>query len=216
MPKLRVHNFTISFDGYGAGVNQTLEHPMGDLPEGGLHQWMFATRYGHEMMGKEGGSEGVDHDFARAGDANIGATIMGRNMFGPVRGGWENGADWTGWWGPEPPYHHPVFVLTNHPHDPIPMEGGTTFHFITDGIESALEQAYAAADGQDVRIGGGASTVQQYLRAGLVDEMHIVVNQLLVGAGERLFDHLDGGPQGFECAELLASDTVVHATFKKR
>jgi dihydrofolate reductase len=174
---------------------------------------MFATRFGHEMMGQEGGGEGVDNLFALAGDDGVGATIMGRNMYGQLLDDWEDG--WTGWWGPNPPYHHPVFVLTHQPHESIPMEGGTTFHFVPDGIEAALEQAYAAADGQDVRIGGGASTVQQYLQARLVDELHIVIAPLLAGAGERLFDNLEGGPHGYEVVEQVSTGTVTHVRILK-
>jgi dihydrofolate reductase len=214
MPKLRVHNFTISLDGYAAGPNQRLDKPLGDIDGPGLHEWMFATRMGHEMLGKEGGGVGLDNDFALQGDVNVGATIMGRNMFGPIRGTWDDD-EWTGWWGENPPYHHPVFVLTHHPRPSIPMQGGTTFHFVDDGIESALTQAVAVADGKDVRIGGGASTIQQYLRAGLIDEMHVVVAPMLIGAGERLFDHLEGGPVGYECTELVCSPTVAHARFSR-
>lgn len=212
MAKLRVHNFSISLDGYGAGLNQGPDKPFGDVdvPGPGLHDWMFATRTGRKMLGEAGGNEGLDDKFAAAGDVNIGATIMGRNMFGPVRGSWD-GSAWKGWWGDEPPYHHPVFVLTRHPHDPIPMEGGTTFHFVTDGIEAALERAFDAANGADVRVGGGASAIQQYLRAGLIDEMHIAIVPILIGAGERLFDNLDGGIAGYECVELVNSIGVAHA-----
>jgi dihydrofolate reductase len=214
MPKLRVHNFAISLDGYAAGPNQRLDEPFGDIGDRGLHEWMFATRMGHEMRGLEGGDEGIDNDFAVQGDIDIGATIMGRNMFGPIRGPWEN-EEWTGWWGEDPPYHHPVFVLTHHPRPSIPMQGGTTFHFVDDGIESALEQAFAAADGKDVRIGGGAGTIQQYLRAGLIDDLHVAIVPILIGAGERLFDNLDGGPDGYECTELVCSPAVAHARFSK-
>jgi len=210
MAKLRAHNISISLDGYGAGLNQRREKPFGDVDVPGprLHDWMFATRFGREMRGGEGGGEGIDNDFASAGDVNVGATIMGRNMFGPIRGEWTE--DWRGWWGDTPPYHHPVFVLTHHARSPIPMEGGTTFHFVTEGIEAALEQAVAAADGADVRIGGGPSIIQQYLRAGLVDEMHFVIVPILLGAGERLFDNLDGTMVGYERVEPVASTDVVH------
>jgi dihydrofolate reductase len=213
MPKLRVHNFTITLDGYASGVDQTRERPFGTIEPSQLHEWMFATRFGREMMGETGGGEGVDNDVAIAGDVGVGATIMGRNMFGQILGEWED--DWTGWWGPNPPYHHPTFVLTHQPHPSIPMEGGTTFHFVPDGIEAALEQAYAAAGGQDVRIGGGASTVQQYLRARLVDELHLVIAPILAGGGERLFDHLDGGPVGYEVVEMVSTPTVVHVRLAK-
>ena len=211
MPKLRVHNFAISVDGYGAGPDQGIDNPLG---VGGrrLHEWVFETRFGRNMIGEDGGSEGVDHQFAIRGDVGVGATIMGRNMFGPIRGSWDDD-EWKGWWGDEPPYHHPVFVLTHHPRAPITMNGGTTFHFVTDGIESALAQAFDAAGGEDVRIGGGASVVQQYLRAGLVDEMHLVIVPILLGRGERLFANLAGGPEGMECAEFVASPSVAHVRF---
>jgi len=210
MAKLRVHNISISVDGFAAGLNQTREKPFGDVDVPGprLHDWMFATRFGHEMFGTPGGGEGIDNVFATAGDDNIGATIMGRNMFGPIRGEWDD--EWKGWWGDTPPYHHPVFVLTHHAREPIPMSGGTTFHFVTNGIQAALERAMEAANGADVRIGGGASTIQQYLRAGLVDEMHIVIVPILLGAGERLFDNVDRAMVGYECVELVASTGVVH------
>ena len=211
MGKLRVHNMAISIDGYGAGPNQDLGNPLGVGAER-LHEWVFKTRYGRRMIGEEGGDEGLDDQFLARGDVGIGATIMGRNMFGPVRGRWPD-EEWKGWWGPDPPYHHPVFVLTHHPREPIPMEGGTTFNFVTDGIESALSQAFAAAGDLDVRLGGGSATIQQYLKAGLVDEMHVAIVPIFLGAGERLFDHLDGGPFGYECVELVSSPWVTHARF---
>jgi dihydrofolate reductase len=201
----------MSLDGYVAGPDQGPDNPLG---VGGrrLHEWVFATRAGRRMFGLEGGDEGVDDAFIARGDVGVGATIMGRNMFGPVRGPWGD-SDWTGWWGDEPPYHHPVFVLTHHPRPPISMAGGTTFHFADDGIEAALDRAVEAADGQDVRIGGGASTVQQYLKAGLIDDLHVVVVPILLGRGERLFDNLDGGPPGYECVEFASSPAVAHARF---
>jgi dihydrofolate reductase len=209
MAKLRVHNFSISVDGYGAGPTQSLGDPLGVGGEG-LHEWVFATRTGRRMMGMDGGDEGVDDQFVAQGDDGIGATVMGRNMFGPIRGPWGDDR-WTGWWGDEPPYHHPVFVLTHHPRPSITMRGGTTFHFLDDGIEAALERAVDAADGRDVRLGGGVATIQQYLRAGLVDEMHVVIVPVLLGSGERLFDHFDGaGPQGYRCVEFVASPSVAH------
>jgi dihydrofolate reductase len=211
MGKLRVHNMAISIDGYGAGPNQDLGNPLGVGGER-LHEWVFKTRYGRRMIGEEGGDEGLDDEVLARGDAGIGATVMGRNMFGPVRGRWPD-EDWKGWWGPNPPYHHPVFVLTHHPREPIPMEGGTTFNFVTEGIESALSQAFAAAGGQDVRLGGGAATIQQYLKARLVDEIHVAIVPIFLGAGERLFDHLDGGPVGYECVEMVSSPSVTHARF---
>ena len=209
MQKLRVHNFAISLDGYGAGPDQDVDNPLG-VGGPGLHEWVFKTRAGRDMQGMQGGDEGHDDQFIARGDAGVGATIMGRNMFGPIRGPWKD-EGWKGWWGDDPPYHHPVFVLTHHPRAPITMRGGTTFNFVSDGIEAALERAFEAANGQDVRLGGGAATIQQYLRAGLIDEMHIAIVPILLGSGERLFDHLDGGPVGYECVELVSSPNVVHA-----
>lgn len=208
MPKLRVHNFTISIDGYAAGPDQSIDHPLG---VGGhrLHEWAFATRTARELSGTDAG---VDARFVAEGEEGIGATIMGRNMFGPVRGPWA-GEQWTGWWGDDPPFHHPVFVLTHYPRPALPMQGGTTFHFVDGGITVALERAAAAAGGRDVRLGGGAATIQQYLRAGLVDELHLAIVPVLLGSGERLFDHLDGGPTGYECVELVSSCAVAHARF---
>ncbi len=211
MPKLRVHNFSISMDGYGAGPSQSLEDPKG-VGADQLHTWVFETRTGRQMIGEEGGESGIDDEFWRRGDVGIGATIIGRNMFGPIRGEWPD-SEWKGWWGDNPPYHHPVFVLTNHARDSITLEGGTIFHFVTEGIESALERARAAAGDKDIRLGGGASTIQQYLCAGLIDEMHVVMVPVFLGGGERLFDNLDGGPAGYKCAELVASKSVVHAQF---
>ena len=214
MPKLRVHNLAMSVDGYVAGPDQSIDNPLG---VGGpkLHEWVFATRTGRRMMlGVDGGEEGVDDRFMARGDVGIGATIMGRNMFGPVRGPWGDD-EWTGWWGDDPPYHHPVFVLTHHARPPIPMQGGTTFHFVTDGIEAALERAFDAANGDDVRLGGGASTVQQYLRAGLVDELHVAIVPILLAGGQRLFDNLDGGPEGYECVEFAGSAAVAHVRFAR-
>jgi dihydrofolate reductase len=209
MPKLRVHNFALSLDGYAAGPDQSHDNPLG---VGGrrLHEWAFATRTFHQMLGTEGGDESLDDGFAAQGDVGIGATIMGRNMFGPIRGQWGS-EEWRGWWGDDPPYHHPVFVLTHHPRASITMLGGTTFHFVDDGINAALERALDAADGKDVRVGGGVATIQQYLKVGLIDEMHLAIVPILLGSGERLFDHLDGGPIGYECVELIGSPSVVHA-----
>ena len=199
MPKLRVHNMAMSLDGYVAGPDQSLNNPLG-VDGTKLHEWVFAER------------DRLDDEFIARGDAGIGATIMGRNMFGPIRGAWGD-EEWTGWWGEDPPYHHPVFVLTHHPRPPITMQGGTTFHLVDDGIEAALEQAFDAAAGRDVRLGGGASTVQQYLRAGLIDELHVAVVPILLGGGERLFDHLDGAPEGYACVELVSSPSVAHVRF---
>jgi dihydrofolate reductase len=214
MPKLRVHNFAISLDGYGAGPGQDIDNPLG---VGGrrLHEWVFNTRSGRRMIGERGGEEGVDDDFFRLGEQGIGATVMGRNMFGPVRGPWGDD-EWKGWWGDEPPYHHPVFVLTHHARAPIPMAGGTTFHFVTDGIESALEQAFAAADGKDVRLGGGVATIQEYLRAGLVDEMHVAIAPVFLGRGERLFDDLGPAVAGYDCIAVAASPSVAHIRLARK
>jgi dihydrofolate reductase len=207
MPKLRIHSLAISLDGYAAGPHQDVDHPLG---VGGtrLHEWVFATRTGRRMLGMDGGEEGLDDKFLAQGDVGIGATITGRNMFGPIRGPW-NDEKWVGWWGDDPPYHHPVFVLTHHPRPSIAMQGGTIFHFVNDGIEAALERAFDAANGSDVRLGGGPATVQQYLRAGLIDEMHLAIVPILLGSGERLFDHLDGSA-GYECVELVSSPSVCH------
>jgi dihydrofolate reductase len=219
MGKLRVCNFAMSADGYAAGPDQSVDNPMG-VGGNRLHEWVFATRTGQQMIGQgSGGSTGVDDDFIAAGFTGIGATVMGRNMFGPIRGSWDTpGAEaWTGWWGPEPPFHHPVFVLTHHARPPVEMAGGTTFHFVTDGIEAALARAVEVAGDQDVRLGGGVATVQDYLRAGLVDDLHIVVVPVLLGRGERLFDHLEGspkwGPDQYECVEFVTSPAVAHLRF---
>ncbi|MEA2453231.1 MAG: hypothetical protein QOG04_1941 [Actinomycetota bacterium] len=212
MPKLRVHNLAMSLDGFAAGPNQNLDDPLGAGAER-LHEWVFATRTGRKMIGEDGGDDGIDDAFLAEGDIGIGATIMGRNMFGPVRGPWLD-SGWKGWWGEEPPYHHPVFVLTHHPRSPIEMKGGTTFNFVSGGIESVLEHAFDAADGKDVRLGGGASTIQQYLRAGLIDEMHVAIVPILLGGGERLFDHLEGS-DGYECTEFIPSSSVVHTRFAR-
>jgi len=209
MPKLRVHNLAVSLDGYMAGPNQSLDNPLG---EGGtqLHEWAVAVRSWRRAHGMDGGVEGLDDDWMARADVGIGATIMGRNMFGPIRGAWGDDA-WTGWWGDDPPFHHPVFVLTHHPRSSITMQGGTTFHFVDTGIEAALERAFDAAGGDDVRLGGGAATIQQYLGAGLIDDLHLAIVPILLRGGERLFDHLDGGPDGYECAELVSSPSAVHA-----
>jgi dihydrofolate reductase len=178
-------------------------------------EWAFATKYFTKMVGKEGGAEGLDNDFLVHSFDNIGATIMGRNMFGPQRGPWPN-EDWKGWWGPNPPYHHPVFVLSHHRHSSFEMEGGTSFSFVNDGIESALKQAFAAAKGKDVRIGGGACTVSQYLKAGLVDELHLVLVPILLGGGERIFEGLDGLSDSYDVAEYIPSKTVAHVRIVKK
>jgi dihydrofolate reductase len=203
----------MSVDGYMAGPDQSLENPLGVGGEA-LHEWVFATRSGRKMIGEEGGAAGLDDDFFVAGETGIGATVMGRNMFGPIRGEWPDD-EWKGWWGDDPPYHHPVFVLTHHARDPIEMAGGTTFHFVTDGPETALQRAFEAADGRDVRLGGGASTIQQYLRAGLLDELHVAIAPTLLGAGERLFPD-KAEMAGYACDEIASSAAVAHAVFRRQ
>jgi dihydrofolate reductase len=211
--KLRV-NITMSLDGYVAGPEQSREHPLGKGGEA-LHTWMVVTSSFREQHGSgEGGTTGLDDERAAAWNENVGAGIMGRNMFGPVRGPWGD-EEWRGWWGENPPYHYPVFVLTHHARPPLEMEGGTTFHFVTDGIEAALDRAVEAAAGKDVIIGGGASTAQQYLRAGLVDELEVHVAPVLLGGGERLFDDLDDGTAGLELVDLVASPAVAHYRFAR-
>jgi len=214
MPRLVVRNFSISLDGFGAGPGQGVDNPLG-VRGLELHEWVFATRAWNELQGEAGGEEGLDDRFIRQGDERIGATIMGRNMFSPIRGPWLN-EDWTGWWGENPPYHHPVFVLTHHRRTPIPMQGGTTFNFVTDGIEAALERAFEAAGGRDVRLGGGVSTIQQYMRAGLLDELSVAIVPVLLGGGERLFDRLDGRALGYECVELVSSGMAAHARLVRK
>jgi len=214
MARLRVHCFSISLDGYGAGPRQDRDNPLG-VGGPALHEWILSTRSFQKMLGKEGGVGGVDDDFFVRGFTNIGAWILGRNMFGPVRGPWRD-ESWTGWWGDDPPYHVPVFVLTHHRRPPIAMKGGTTFHFVTDGIESALRQATDAAKGGDVRLGGGAATIRQYLRAGLVDEMHVAVSPILLGAGEHLLADLDLPALGYRCIERAASAGAAHYVLAKR
>jgi dihydrofolate reductase len=208
MSKLRF-NISMSVDGYAAGPNQSRDDPLG---EGGerLHDWVVATRSFQTMLGEpDKGETGLDNDRADAWRQDFGATIMGRNMFGPIRGDWGD-EEWRGWWGDSPPYHSPVFVLTHHAHEPIEMEGGTTFYFVTDGPEEALDQAREAAGARDINIGGGASTGQQYLRLGLVDEMEVHVVPVLLGDGERLFDDLDGPPTYLEPLEVLSSPRAAH------
>jgi dihydrofolate reductase len=213
MTKLRVQCFAISLDGYGAGASQSLETPLGVGGEQ-LHDWLVPTSTFQRMVGKQGGTTGVDDDFAARGIANIGAWILERNMFGPIRGDWPDDA-WKGWWGDNPPYHTDVFVLTHHPRASIRMEGDTTFHFVTEGIHAALERARTAAKGRDVRVGGGVSTIQQYLRAGLVDEMHVAIAPILLGSGELLFGGLDVTELGYRCVEHVPTNLATHIVLKK-
>ncbi|MCG2615068.1 dihydrofolate reductase family protein [Terrimonas sp. NA20] len=214
MGKVKVTAFTISLDGYGAGPGQTLEQPMGVGAEH-LHTWMRTTKMFHQMMGKEGGTEGLDNDIANSSMAHCGAWIMGRNMFGPIRGPWPDN-EWQGWWGPEPPYHCPVFVLTNHAREPLEMKGGTTFYFITDGIVSALEKAKDAANGKDIRIGGGTSTIRQYLQAGLIDEIQLTISPVLLGSGEHLLEGLDLPKLGFNEVEKINGEQAMHVVLRKK
>jgi dihydrofolate reductase len=213
MAQLRVHNFSISLDGYGAGPDQSLEHPLG---VGGIqmHEWFFPTRSFKQMHGEAGGTTGVDEDFAARGITNIGAWILGRNMFAPIRGAWGDDA-WQGWWGDNPPYHTDVFVLTHHPRASIRMAGDTTFHFVTEGIHAALERAKTAAKGRDVRLGGGVATVRQYLRAGLVDEMHLAITPVLLGSGEHLLSGVDVVKLGYRCVEHVPSAGATHIVLRK-
>jgi dihydrofolate reductase len=208
MPRLIVHSYTISLDGYGAGPNQTRETPLG---EGGeeLHEWLVGTRFFHRMTGREGGTTGIDDGIAERGMRNVGAYILGRNMFGPVRGPWLDDA-WRGWWGKNPPYHAPTFVLTHHPRVPQEMEGGTVFHFVSDGIRAALARAQAAAGDKDIRLLGGASTIRQYLAARLVDEMHVAVSPRLLGTGEPLFAGLDLPGLGYGDVRLTPGEKATH------
>lgn len=214
--KILVRSFSLSLDGFGAGPNQDLENPLGvGGPE--MFDWFFRSRTWNKMHGNdEGGETGIDDDFAAQAFDILGAWILGRNMFGPVRGPWPDDS-WKGWWGDEPPYHVPVFVLTHHPREPLEMKGGTTFYFVTDGIESALEQAKKAAGEKDVRIGGGPATIRQYLRAGLIDELHLVLSPVLLGSGEHLMRDIDLRSLGYECSKHAAgSRAVAHIFLRKR
>ena len=214
MSKLRVQAFGLSLDGFGAGPDQSLDHPLGVRgPE--LMEWFFPTRVFRRMQGMDDGETGVDNRMAEQGFENIGAWILGRNMFGPVRGPWPDDS-WKGWWGDEPPYHVPVFVLTHHQRAPLTMKGGTTFHFVTDGIHAALEQAKAAAGGRDVRVGGGAATIRQYLQARLIDSLHLAVRPVLLGEGEKLIEGINLRALGYECEEMIAGERAAHMHLRKR
>ena len=213
MPKVRVNAFSVSLDGYGAGPAQSLENPLG---VGGmaLHEWVFGTRTFHAMIGQEGGSTGIDERFASRAMEGLGAWILGRNMFSPMRGPWMD-ESWKGWWGDNPPYHVPVFVLTHHERAPIAMQGGTIFHFVTDGFEAALARAKEAAGDKDVRLGGGAATIRQYLQAGLIDEMHLAVSPVLLGKGEPLLAGLDLPALGYKVVEHVATEAATHVVLSK-
>jgi dihydrofolate reductase len=208
MSRVSVRAFSLSLDSYGAGPHQSLQNPLG-VNGTELHQWAFKTRTFRVMFGQEGGDTGVDDQFAARSFENVGAWILGRNMFGPIRGPWLD-ESWKGWWGDNPPYHVPVFVLTHHSRAPVVMSGGTTFYFVTDGIETALRQAREAAKAKDVRIGGGVSTVQKYLRARLIDQMHLVIAPIFLGAGENLFSGLDLRALGYACIERVSTPSATH------
>jgi dihydrofolate reductase len=214
MSKLRVHAFAMSLDGYGAGPGQDLENPLG---VGGLalHEWLFATRSFHTMVGRDGGATGIDDDFAARGFQNVGACILGRNMFGPVRGPWPDNT-WKGWWGDNPPFHVPVFILTHHARASLTMSGGTTFHFVTDGIHAALRRAADAAGERDIRLGGGVATIRQYLHAGLIDEMHLAISPTLLGSGEHLLAGLDLPKLGYRCTEHVSTPSVMHVVLARQ
>ncbi|MFC4872612.1 dihydrofolate reductase family protein [Negadavirga shengliensis] len=221
--KVRVESFSISLDGYGAGPNQSIDTPLGIGGEE-LHNWFLPTQTFRNMhrsfdpragQGQVVGTTGLDDDFARRGFENIGAWILGRNMFGPVRGPWPD-MNWKGWWGKNPPYHVPVYVLTHHARPPLEMEGGTTFHFVTEGIHDALDKARKAANGKDIRIGGGVDTVRQYLREGLIDELHIAIAPVLLGGGERLFEGVDLRALGYECVQFVASEKATHVVLQHK
>jgi dihydrofolate reductase len=214
MSKVCVRCFGVSLDGYGAGPNQSLQNPLGErFAE--VMEWFFPTQVFRRMQGKDGGETGVDNTMAAKGFENLGAWILGRNMFGPVRGPWPDD-HWKGWWGDEPPYHVPVYVLTHHPRAPIPMKGGTEFRFVTDGIVSALAQAKAAAGGRDVRVGGGTATLRQFFRAGLIDEAHLALRPVVMGAGESLFAGLDLAALGYQVAEHVQGERALHVVLRRR
>jgi dihydrofolate reductase len=214
MPRLRVQSFAISIDGYGAGPHQDLQNPLGVRgPE--LMDWFFPTRAWRKMHGHDDGETGIDNSIAEQGFAGIGAWILGRNMFGPVRGAWRD-ESWRGWWGEEPPYHTPVFVMTHYPRAPLKMAGGTEFHFVSGGIHAALEQASAAAGSRDVRLGGGVATIRQYLRAALVDELHLAIRPVLLGSGEHLLNGIDMHALRYECAKYVVGERATHVFLRKR
>ncbi len=215
MTRVRVESFSISLDGYGAGPDQGIDNPLG-IGGTDLHQWAFPTRtFQRALFGGDGGETGMDDEFAARGFRNIGAWILGRNMFGPVRGPWPD-MSWKGWWGDNPPYHVPVFILTHHARPAIEMEGGTVFHFITGGIHEALDRARGAANGMDIRIGGGPQTIQQYLRANLIDELHVAIVPVVLGGGERLFEGVDLRSSGYECVQFAASEKATHAVLRRQ
>jgi dihydrofolate reductase len=214
MSRLRIHGFALSLDGFGAGPAQDVDNPLG-IGGLSLHEWIFGTRTFQKLYGNGQGTTGVDDDFLARGFENIGAWILGRNMFGPVRGAWLD-ESWRGWWGDNPPYHTDVFVLTHHARSPVVMEGGTTFHFVTGGIHEALARARESAKGKDIRLGGGVETIRQYLRAQLVDEMHFAISPVILGRGEHLFGGLDLKALGYEVSEHVTSPAVTHFVLRRR
>jgi dihydrofolate reductase len=214
MSSLRVHCFGLSVDGYGAGPNQNLDNPLG-VGGTGLHEWIIKTRTFQKIHGDGGGETGPDDDFAARGFDSIGAWILGRNMFGPIRGDWPD-ENWKGWWGDNPPYHTDVFVLTHHARQPLKMDGDNTFYFVTGGIDEALARARASANGRDVRLGGGVNTIRQYLKARLVDEMHLAISPIILGSGEHLFTGLDTLALGYTCSEHVATSNATHVVVKRQ
>jgi dihydrofolate reductase len=213
MSKLRVESFMISVDGFGAAPGQSIDNPFG---VGGmvLGQAFVKTKTFQSMFGSSEGSTGVDDRFAARGFVNIGANIMGRNMFGPQRGPWAD-ESWKGWWGPNPPYHSPVFVLTNHPRSTLPMEGGTVFEFVSGKPQDVLARARVAANGKDIRLGGGVQTVRQFLKAGLVDHLHLAISPVVLGAGENLLAGIDLPKLGYACTEAVAGEGALHLVYQK-
>ena len=214
MTRVRVESFSISLDGYGAGRDQGVDNPLGVGGEA-LHDWIVSTGSWRQKHGKEGGAGGIDDDFAARSARNVGAWILGRNMFGPIRGPWPD-MNWKGWWGDDPPYHAPVFILTHHARPPMQMKGNTTFHFVTGGIHEGLDRARKAADGMDVQIGGGANTIQQYLGAGLIDELHVAIAPIVLGGGERLFQDVDLRALGYECVQFVGSEKAAHVVLRRQ
>lgn len=214
MTRIRVQSLSLSLDGFAAGPDQDIDNPLG-VGGPAIMQWFFPTETFRKMHGTEGGTTGIDNDFAVRSFANVGAWIVGRNMFGPIRGAWPDNS-WKGWWGPNPPYHVPVFVLTNHPRPSLTMEGGTVFHFVTDGIYAALERATEAANGKDIRIGGGVSTIRQYLTAGLIDELHLAITPVLLGRGENLLTGIDLPALGYTCTEHVPSAAATHVVLTRQ
>jgi dihydrofolate reductase len=213
MSKIKVTAFGVSLDGFGAGSNQDIDNPLG-VKGPDIFEWMFHTKRFYKMTGQEGGDEGVDNDFVEKSFENVGCWIMGRNMFGPIRGNWPN-EEWKGWWGDDPPFHVPVFVLTHHERKPFQMKGGTTFHFVTGGIEAALEQAKKAAQGKDIRIGGGVATIREFLTAGYIDELHLALSPVFLGSGEALLHEIDMAALGYHNIQKIEGEKATHLLIRK-